>query len=184
MGALARALLLPLVAQWLLLRAATAPAPFTLPLHVAIATARPASPTPVPGTPALPRADGLALALEPAGAAANFLAMVDNLQGDSGRGYYLEMLIGTPPQKVGGWGWARLRSLPPLRCSSAGTHGRVGAAPCQQLLSPLERSPGRTGARGSGAWLRAQEGSELGLERSPGAVLASDTLFSKVPGLR
>ncbi|KAG3284009.1 beta-site APP-cleaving enzyme 2, transcript variant X1 [Ictidomys tridecemlineatus] len=26
--------------------------------------------------------------------------MVDNLQGDSGRGYYLEMLIGTPPQKL------------------------------------------------------------------------------------
>uniref|UniRef100_A0A2K5I2F6 Peptidase A1 domain-containing protein n=1 Tax=Colobus angolensis palliatus TaxID=336983 RepID=A0A2K5I2F6_COLAP len=45
-----------------------------------------------------------ALALEPAlesaAGAANFLAMVDNLQGDSGRGYYLEMLIGTPPQKL------------------------------------------------------------------------------------
>ncbi|XP_023571689.1 beta-secretase 2 isoform X3 [Octodon degus] len=100
MGALARALLLPLVAQWLLLPAAATPAPFTLPLRVAMATTHPASPAPVPGTPALPRADGLALALEPAGAAANFLAMVDNLQGDSGRGYYLEMLIGTPPQKL------------------------------------------------------------------------------------
>lgn len=44
-------------------------------------------------------ADGLALASEP-GAAVSFLAMVENLQGDSGRGYYLEMLIGTPPQKV------------------------------------------------------------------------------------
>ncbi|XP_010833315.1 PREDICTED: beta-secretase 2 [Bison bison bison] len=51
-------------------------------------------------SPAEPRADGLALALEPAGGAANFLAMVDNLQGDSGRGYYLEMQIGTPPQKL------------------------------------------------------------------------------------
>lgn len=99
MGAQARALLLPLLAQWLLRAApAPAPAPLTLPLRVA-------APTPGPGTPAAPRAaphaDGLALALEPAGGAANFLAMVDNLQGDSGRGYYLEMLIGTPPQKVG-----------------------------------------------------------------------------------
>ncbi|XP_022371748.1 beta-secretase 2 isoform X2 [Enhydra lutris kenyoni] len=98
MGAQARALLLPLLAQWLLRAApAPAPAPLTLPLRVA-------APTPGSGTPAAPRAapqaDGLALALEPAGGAANFLAMVDNLQGDSGRGYYLEMLIGTPPQKL------------------------------------------------------------------------------------
>uniref|UniRef100_A0A8C2RRY7 Peptidase A1 domain-containing protein n=1 Tax=Capra hircus TaxID=9925 RepID=A0A8C2RRY7_CAPHI len=101
MGALARALLLPLLAQWLLRAApALASAPFTLPLRVASATSRGAVPTPGPGPPAKPRADGLALALEPAGGAANFLAMVDNLQGDSGRGYYLEMQIGTPPQKL------------------------------------------------------------------------------------
>lgn len=103
MGALARALLLPLLAQWLLrFAAALSPAPFTLPLQVAAATGRGAAPTPGPGPPAKPRADGLAFALEPSGGAANFLAMVDNLQGDSGRGYYLEVLIGTPPQKVGG----------------------------------------------------------------------------------
>ncbi|XP_065799790.1 beta-secretase 2 isoform X2 [Muntiacus reevesi] len=101
MGALARALLLPLLAQWLLRAApALASAPFTLPLRVASTTSRGAVPTPGPGPPAEPRADGLALALEPAGSAANFLAMVDNLQGDSGRGYYLEMQIGTPPQKL------------------------------------------------------------------------------------
>ncbi|XP_032984359.1 beta-secretase 2 isoform X2 [Rhinolophus ferrumequinum] len=101
MGALARALLLPLLAQWLLrFAAALAPAPFTLPLQVAAATGRGAAPTPGPGPPAKPRADGLAFALEPSGGAANFLAMVDNLQGDSGRGYYLEVLIGTPPQKL------------------------------------------------------------------------------------
>ncbi|KAH0513555.1 Beta-secretase 2 [Microtus ochrogaster] len=101
MGALLRALLLPLLAQWLLRAApALAPAPFTLPLQVAAATSHGASAIPGLGTPEIPRADGLALALEPAGAAANFLAMVDNLQGDSGRGYYLEMLIGTPPQKL------------------------------------------------------------------------------------
>ncbi|KAL8190491.1 UNVERIFIED_CONTAM: hypothetical protein K2H54_054912 [Gekko kuhli] len=45
-------------------------------------------------------AGSLALAAE-SGGAVNFVAMVDNLQGDSGRGYYLEMLLGTPPQKVG-----------------------------------------------------------------------------------
>lgn len=44
-------------------------------------------------------APGLSLASEPGGSI-NFLAMVDNLQGDSGRGYYLELNIGTPPQKL------------------------------------------------------------------------------------
>ncbi|XP_006870897.1 PREDICTED: beta-secretase 2 isoform X2 [Chrysochloris asiatica] len=105
MGALVPVLLLPLLAQWLLWAApALAPAPFTLPLRVASAVPRGVSPTPgtkvASVTPAAPRADGLALALEPAGGATNFLAVVDNLQGDSGRGYYLEMLIGTPPQKL------------------------------------------------------------------------------------
>ncbi|KAG8518586.1 Beta-secretase 2 [Galemys pyrenaicus] len=104
MDALARALLLPLLAQWVLHTVpALAPAPFTLPLRVAAVTSRGAASTPGPGPPeaphTVPRADGLALALEPAGSSVNFLAMVDNLQGDSGRGYYLEMLIGTPPQK-------------------------------------------------------------------------------------
>lgn len=44
---------------------------------------------------------GLSLASDPTGTV-NFLDMVKNLQGDSGRGYYLEMSIGTPPQKVEG----------------------------------------------------------------------------------
>ncbi|KAJ8400324.1 hypothetical protein AAFF_G00397070 [Aldrovandia affinis] len=43
--------------------------------------------------------NGLSLASDPAGIV-NFLDMVNNLKGDSGRGYYLEMLIGTPGQKV------------------------------------------------------------------------------------
>ncbi|XP_068601389.1 beta-secretase 2 [Brachionichthys hirsutus] len=42
---------------------------------------------------------GLSLASDPTGAV-NFLDMVNNLQGDSGRGYYIEMLIGTPAQKL------------------------------------------------------------------------------------
>ncbi|CAF90923.1 unnamed protein product, partial [Tetraodon nigroviridis] len=40
-----------------------------------------------------------ALASDPTGAV-NFLDMVDNLRGDSGRGYYIEMSIGTPGQKM------------------------------------------------------------------------------------
>lgn len=42
---------------------------------------------------------GLALASDPSGNI-NFMTMVNNLEGDSGRGYYLEMMIGTPPQTV------------------------------------------------------------------------------------
>ncbi|MEQ2239731.1 hypothetical protein ILYODFUR_007442 [Ilyodon furcidens] len=43
--------------------------------------------------------DGLSLASDPSGTI-NFLDMVNNLQGDSGRGYYIEMSVGTPGQKV------------------------------------------------------------------------------------
>lgn len=43
--------------------------------------------------------DGLSLASDPSGTV-NFLDMVNNLQGDSGRGYYIEMSIGTPGQKL------------------------------------------------------------------------------------
>lgn len=46
-----------------------------------------------------PEGNGLSLASDPAGIV-NFLDMVNNLQGDSGRGYYIEMSIGTPGQKV------------------------------------------------------------------------------------
>ncbi|XP_068174138.1 beta-secretase 2 [Antennarius striatus] len=43
--------------------------------------------------------NGLSLASDPTGSV-NFLDMVNNLQGDSGRGYYIEMLVGTPGQKL------------------------------------------------------------------------------------
>lgn len=43
--------------------------------------------------------NGLSLASDPTGTV-NFLDMLNNLQGDSGRGYYIEMEIGTPGQKV------------------------------------------------------------------------------------
>lgn len=42
---------------------------------------------------------GLSLASDPIGTV-NFLDMVNNLKGDSGRGYYMEMVIGTPGQTV------------------------------------------------------------------------------------
>ena len=53
--------------------------------------------TPLQRTPA--GGSGLSLASDPLGIV-NFLAMVNNLEGDSGRGYYIEMAIGTPAQKV------------------------------------------------------------------------------------
>ncbi|XP_060902206.1 beta-secretase 2 [Labrus mixtus] len=43
--------------------------------------------------------NGLSLASDPTGTV-NFLDMVNNLQGDSGRGYYIEMSLGTPSQKL------------------------------------------------------------------------------------
>ncbi|TNN01626.1 beta-secretase 2 isoform X1 [Takifugu rubripes] len=42
---------------------------------------------------------GLSLASDPTGTV-NFLDMVNNLKGDSGRGYYIELSIGTPGQKM------------------------------------------------------------------------------------
>lgn len=42
---------------------------------------------------------GLSLASDPTGTV-NFLDMVNNLKGDSGRGYYIELSIGSPGQKV------------------------------------------------------------------------------------
>ncbi|TRZ12679.1 hypothetical protein HGM15179_014438, partial [Zosterops borbonicus] len=82
---------------------------FSLPLRVSHPAAPAGSPpAPVvlrPGSGSRPQedapgaADGLALASDPGGSL-NFLAMVENLQGDSGRGYYLEMLIGTPAQAL------------------------------------------------------------------------------------
>ncbi|XP_061916353.1 beta-secretase 2 [Entelurus aequoreus] len=46
-----------------------------------------------------PDGKGLSLATDPSGQV-NFVDMVGNLQGDSGRGYYIEMLIGTPGQQL------------------------------------------------------------------------------------
>ncbi|XP_060761721.1 beta-secretase 2 [Neoarius graeffei] len=43
--------------------------------------------------------NGLSLASDPAGNV-NFISMVDNLEGDASRGYYLQMVIGTPGQPL------------------------------------------------------------------------------------
>ncbi|OCT93749.1 hypothetical protein XELAEV_18011420mg [Xenopus laevis] len=86
----------PLVRLLLLCAAACASNKFIVPLNV--------SPAEIKGTlpvaPATPKdKPGLLLASDPGGTI-NFFSMVDNLAGDSGRGYYLELLIGSPPQKV------------------------------------------------------------------------------------
>lgn len=194
MGALARALLLPLVAQWLLRPApALAPAPFTLPLRVASATSPGAAPTPGPGPPAQPRADGLAFALEPAGGAANFLAVVDNLQGDSGRGYYLEVLIGTPPQKVSRQSLARppartgaLQLLRSLGCSREllGGSWERPAEPPRRLAWPQSRlgegwrgAGGAAGGTGAGALRPRSGGGPVG-GAAQGCVHVFQNLFT------
>ncbi|XP_061682555.1 beta-secretase 2 [Syngnathoides biaculeatus] len=46
-----------------------------------------------------PDGKGLSLASDPGGRV-DFMDMVGNLQGDSGRGYYMEMFIGTPGQQL------------------------------------------------------------------------------------
>lgn len=109
---------LPLWSLLLLLLVAVAPGRcrtrFAFPLQVSLPVAPNGSvvPTPVWVKPQGSsgardqEAAGLALASD-SGSPLNYAAMVDNLQGDSGRGYYLELQIGTPPQKVSavpGWG--------------------------------------------------------------------------------
>ena len=79
---------------------------FTIPLKIYLGKfnfSRDVDLTPLQRTPG---GAGLSLASDPAGIV-NFLDMVNNLEGDSGRGYYIEMAIGTPAQKV----WFDLHSL-------------------------------------------------------------------------
>ncbi|XP_066455045.1 beta-secretase 2 [Eleutherodactylus coqui] len=71
-------------------------AKFSFPLKMSpalVSQPRPVSPAPQKDIV------GLSLASDPSGKI-NFMAMVDNLEGDSGRGYYLELIIGTPPQTL------------------------------------------------------------------------------------
>ncbi|KAM9033753.1 beta-secretase 2 isoform 2-T2 [Sarcophilus harrisii] len=106
--------LLQLLFLWTTQALAQAPTPFILPLKVSPIKLNGNLPRPPPVTVSRAApfrndsggrlrhvdAEGLALALDPARGLVNFLPMIDNLQGDAGLGYYLEMLIGTPPQKL------------------------------------------------------------------------------------
>ncbi|XP_063812667.1 beta-secretase 2 [Pseudophryne corroboree] len=88
--------MLPVTLVLLLGAARCASAVFSFPLR--ISPAQVSQPQPV--SPAAPKdIVGLSLASDPSGRI-NFMAMVDNLEGDSGRGYYLELAIGTPAQML------------------------------------------------------------------------------------
>ncbi|XP_058041735.1 beta-secretase 2 isoform X2 [Ahaetulla prasina] len=80
---------------------------------------------------ALPETSGLALASDPGGSL-NFLAMVDNLQGDSGRGYYFELLLGTPPQKLN------------ILVDTGSSNFAVSGAPNTDLTSYFDREKSST----------------------------------------
>lgn len=109
-----------------------APAGLRLPLHSAL-----------PGTPAAEgrarrsadeRDQGRRRAAAATTSSSSFVAMVDNLRGKSGQGYYVEMTVGSPPQKVRGSGRGG---------------GAVGAAPrCGALAAPSW--PGESGGGGGG----------------------------------
>ncbi|XP_056297718.1 beta-secretase 2 isoform X2 [Pseudoliparis swirei] len=82
--------------------------------------------------------NGLSLASDPTGTV-NFLDMVNNLQGDYGRGYYIEMSIGTPGQTVN------------ILVDTGSSNFAVAAAPHQFIshyfntaLSDTYQSSGRT----------------------------------------
>ncbi|XP_070800383.1 beta-secretase 2 [Pituophis catenifer annectens] len=81
--------------------------------------------------PALSKTSGLALASDPGGSL-NFLAMVDNLQGDSGRGYYFELLLGTPPQKLN------------ILVDTGSSNFAVSGAPNTDLTSYFDREKSNT----------------------------------------
>ncbi|KAM3616367.1 uncharacterized protein V6R79_016843 [Siganus canaliculatus] len=129
--------------------------------------------------------NGLSLASDPTGTV-NFLDMVNNLQGDSGRGYYIEMLIGSPGQKLN------------ILVDTGSSNFAVAAAPHPYIthyfntdLSSTYQSVGRTVAvrYTQGNW----EG-ELGMDRvtipkgpngtivvNIAAILSSDGFF--LPGI-
>lgn len=50
--------------------------------------------------PAAPRVPSRAARTRRGVRVMNFVNMIDNLRGKSGQGYYIEMAVGTPPQKV------------------------------------------------------------------------------------
>ncbi|KAM3830786.1 beta-secretase 1 isoform 1-T1 [Vipera latastei] len=117
-----------LLALWLWLGSAGArglggapagPAGLRLPLHSAL-----------PGTPAAEgrarrsageREQPRSRAAAASSSSSSFVAMVDNLRGKSGQGYYVEMTVGSPPQKLN------------ILVDTGSSNFAVGAAPHQFL---------------------------------------------------
>lgn len=71
----------------------------------------------------------------------SFVEMIDNLRGKSGQGYYVEMTVGSPPQKV------RAQPPPPRTKPPAGLGSPPGWGPAG--LSPGSVSPGLVSQRPS-----------------------------------
>ncbi|KPP80319.1 beta-secretase 2-like [Scleropages formosus] len=128
-----------------------------------------------------PTADGLSLASDSAGKV-NFLDMVDNLEGDSGKGYYIEMFIGTPAQTLN------------ILVDTGSSNFAVAAAPhpyvthyFDRVLSSTYRS---TDTRVAVKYIQGYWEGELGIDRvsipkgpngtvsvNIAAILSSDTFF-------
>ncbi|KAM3875333.1 beta-secretase 2 [Diretmus argenteus] len=127
----------------------------------------------------------LSLASDPA-EIVNFLDMVNNLQGDSGRGYYIEMSVGTPGQKLN------------ILVDTGSSNFAVAAAPhpfithyFNTALSSTYQSTGQTVAV---RYTQGNWGGELGTDRvsipngpngtitiNMAAILSSDGFF--LPGV-
>ncbi|KAI4894253.1 hypothetical protein NFI96_019335 [Prochilodus magdalenae] len=127
----------------------------------------------------------LSLASDPSGTV-NFLDMVNNLRGDSGRGYYMEMVIGTPGQKLN------------ILVDTGSSNFAVAAAPHIYVSTYFNRELSSTyRTSGQGVAVRYTQGSwegELGTDlisipQGPNgtvtiniaAILASDGFF--LPGI-
>lgn len=80
----------------------SAPDASGLPIAIRVPLRQSARAAPSP-SPQPPTAAGRSAARRRRGAAAggiSFVDMIDNLRGKSGQGYYVEMAVGSPPQKV------------------------------------------------------------------------------------
>lgn len=71
--------------------------------------------------------------------AGSFVDMIDNLRGKSGQGYYVEMTVGSPPQKV------RWEGIPASLASPASRSSPAFPAP-RGLRVPLRAAAGLRGA--------------------------------------
>lgn len=115
-------------------------------LGAAALRARPAPPRirlPLRGGAALPPGPRARRAPEEAERGGSFVEMIDNLRGKSGQGYYVEMTVGSPPQKVG----------------AAGPPSGAGSAPSPPPRGPPSRRPPGSACGGAAVPLRPLRGS-------------------------